>query len=87
MIEYSNKISGEVSKKISYEDITNKIINLFETEDKNKNLSDKLNKTDIFFEKIIINGRNDFIYDYSENLLENEIKNENKELNDELELL
>ena len=50
-IEYSNKISGEVSKKFSYEDITNKIINLFETEDKNKNLSDKLNKTNIFLKK------------------------------------
>ena len=50
-IEYGNKIPNKVSQKINYKDIANNIINLYETENKNNNLPDKLNETDIFLKK------------------------------------
>ena len=86
-IEYDNKIPNKVSKKFSYEDIANKIIKLYETEDKNNNLPDKLKETDIFLKKYSqMEEMVLFMIDLKK-FLENEIKNENKELNDELEVI
>lgn len=82
-----DKIPNRISKKFNYEDIANKIINLYETEDKNKNLPDKLNKTDIFLKKYSqMEEMVLFMIDLKKTL-ETEIKNENKELNDELEVI
>ena len=86
-IEYGNKIPNKVSKKFRYEDIANKIIKLYETEDKNNNLPDKLKETDIFLKKYSqMEEMVLFMIDLKK-FLENEIKNENKELNDELEVI
>ena len=60
---------------------------MYETEDKNNNLPDKLKETDIFLKKYSqMEEMVLFMIDLKK-FLENEIKNENKELNDELEVI
>ena len=60
---------------------------MYETENKNNNLPDKLNETDIFLKKYSQMEEMVLYMIDLKKLLENEIKKENKELNDELEVI